>query len=174
VFNEEFTKPRSLGSGRMRSAGIVHKVGLMIWNPTKHSDEENLKWCWLRAVEWGRWPIFLSQVIAPPLLIFLSWKYVVLGFVAGNIAWALLVRYRFVNVALAYIGCVVVLFRWVTWPVATAYMFFVGISPECWVSLAWPLLIYLLGAFTPVQIGRIQGRFMRSLGYEPTEVNPLS
>jgi hypothetical protein len=47
-------------------------------------------------------------------------------------------------------------------------------QPECWVSLAWPLLIHLLTIFTPTRIGLLQVRFMRELGYEPSALNPLS
>ena len=39
--------------------------GCLVWNPADHSDQDNLTWSFLRAVEWGRWPIFLSQPVAP-------------------------------------------------------------------------------------------------------------
>ena len=50
----------------------------MGWNPGQHSDDDNLRWSWLRAVEWGRWPVFLSQPIGPVLLIWLPWQQVAL------------------------------------------------------------------------------------------------
>lgn len=146
----------------------------MIWKPHLHSDQDNLQWCWLRAVEWGRWPIFLSQSIAPVLLIWLSWQYVVGIFFLANILWALFIRYNFVSIPLASFGVILVLAKWVVWLIATVILFIQHTSPECWVSLAWPVLIFPLGMFTPTEIGRIQVQFMRALGYEPTQENPLS
>ncbi len=70
----------------------------MSWNRFHHSDQANLTWAQLRAVEWGRWPIFLSQPLAPILLLFFDWKAVILVVVVANLLWAILVRYQFVNV----------------------------------------------------------------------------
>jgi hypothetical protein len=145
-----------------------------MWNPIEHSDQENLHWAWLRAVEWGRWPIFLSQTIAPVLLIWLPWFNVVAGVFILNLIWALFIRYKFISAVAASAGIYVVLARWVTWPAATIDMFIQKRYPECLVALAWPVLILPLGAFTPVQIGRIQVEFMHALGYEPSDLNPLS
>ena len=30
----------------------------MLWNARENTDEENLRWSLLRAIEWGRWPFF--------------------------------------------------------------------------------------------------------------------
>lgn len=146
----------------------------MAWQPHEHSDQDNLQWSWLRAVEWGRWPIFLSQPIVPVLLIWFPWQPVVIATLLINIAWALFARYKFVSVPAARFGASFVRAKWVFWPAATAYMLFVGRHPECWVALAWPFLIFPLGVFTPTSIGRIQTEFMRSLGYQPSSLNPLS
>lgn len=138
------------------------------WNRGEHTDEENLKWCWLRAVEWGRWPIFLSQPIAPVLLMFLPWQHVVIGVTLLNVLWAVFVRYHMVALPLAYWGAVFVLLRWIAWPCATAWMFISDRMPEAWVTLSWPVLIYPLGIITPTQVGRIQKMLMECLGYETT------
>ena len=42
----------------------------MLWKTAEHTEEENKRWCWLRACEWGQWPLFVSQPIIPPLLLF--------------------------------------------------------------------------------------------------------
>jgi hypothetical protein len=146
----------------------------MTWNPRAHSDEDNLRWCWLRAVEWGRWPIFLSQPVAPVLLLWLPWTAVVAGTVILNILWAIFVRYQLVNVRAAFLGAAIVPLKWLAWPAATVYLFVQGRRPECWVAAFWPLLIFVLGALPTTAIGRIQVSFMRALGYEPTDINPLS
>jgi hypothetical protein len=145
-----------------------------MWRTAEHSDEDNLRWCWLRAVEWGRWPIFISQPLAPLLLLWLPWTIVVAGTVVLNILWATFIRYRFVSARAAFVGAVLVLLKWVTWPGATAYLFVQGRRPECWFAASWPLLIFVLGAFPSTAIGRIQVSFMRALGYEPAEIARLS
>src|SRR6266404_1826922 len=58
------------------------------WDPRIHSGEDNLRWSWLRAVEWGRWPIFLSQPLAPVLLIWWPWHIVVVTVFVANCLWA--------------------------------------------------------------------------------------
>lgn len=141
----------------------------MHWHPNEHTDDENVQWCWLRAVEWGRWPIFLSQSVAPVLLISLSWKYVVIGVALLNLLWAFFIRYRIVILPLACWGVLIALLRWITWPSATVWLFIAGRKPEAWVSLLWPVLIYPVGIFTPTRIGRIQKMFMECLGYEPKD-----
>lgn len=146
----------------------------MTWKPKEHTDQDNLQWALVRAIEWGRWPLFLSQVVAPVLLIWISWEVIAATAFLLNIAWALVARYRFVSIAAADFGALFVLAKWLTWPVSTAYMFYVGRTPECWVALAWPVLIFPLGMYTPTRVGRIQVQFMRALGYEPRDTNPLS
>ena len=146
----------------------------MTWDPRAHSDDDNLHWSWLRAVEWGRWPIFLSQPIAPVLLIWLPWTTVVAGTVVLNVLWAVFVRYQLVSVRAAFLAVSFVLLKWITWPVATIYLFVQGRRPECWIAAFWPLLIFVLGALPTTAIRRIQVSFMRALDYEPSDINPLS
>lgn len=142
------------------------------WDPSLHSDQDNLRWCWLRAVEWGRFPIFLSQPLAPLLLLLISWPVVIASAVMANLLWAL-IRYRFVDVTAASVGALLVMLRWVTWPGVTIYLF-LSHSPNRWISLLWPVLIYPIGLLPTTRVGRIQVQFMRALGYEPTPENPLA
>ena len=98
----------------------------LLWNPIEHTDDENLKWCWLRSVEWGRWPIFLSRPIAPVLLLILPWYVVIVGFFVLDIFWALIFRYQFVSVNAAFLGSMFGLLRWITWPAVTIFLFLAG------------------------------------------------
>jgi len=79
------------------------------WNPGEHSDDDNLRWSWLRAAEWGRWPVFLCQPIAPVLLIWLPWQQVASLVIGANLFWAAFIRYRFVSSQMASIGVTFVL-----------------------------------------------------------------
>jgi hypothetical protein len=133
------------------------------WNPRIHSGEQNLRWCWLRAVEWGRWPIFLSQPVAPVLLIWWPWREVILAVFFANCTWAICVRNHFVSRRMANLGVYVVAARWITWPTSVIYLFFEHRKPEDWIALAWPILIFAIGAPTPTRVGLIQAAFMRRL-----------
>jgi hypothetical protein len=137
-----------------------------VWNPAHHSDQDNLTWSLLRAIEWGRWPIFLSQPVAPILLMFLNWESVVVGVVVANLAWALLVRYRFVSVPAAYLGAFFVKLKWLTCPTSGAYLLAHGAATSAVLALLWPLVPFVLGAVPTTQVGRIQGTFMKALDYE--------
>ncbi len=127
----------------------------MSWNSSEHSDQDNLTWSYLRAMEWGRWPIFLSQPIAPILILFFDWKHVVIGVVVANVLWAL-VRYQFVSVSLAYFGALVVKLKWLTIPSVALYLFLKGQRMSAAISLFWPIIIFIIGILPTTQVGRIQ------------------
>lgn len=137
-----------------------------MWKPAEHTDQENLLWFQLRAIEWGRYPIFLSQPIAPILLLFFSWGSVVVGVILANIFWSFLVRYRFVNVSVVYWGVLFVRLKWLLCPGVAIYLFFNGRTIPAILSLSWPVLIFILGALPTTQTEIIQKMFMNKLGYK--------
>ena len=138
----------------------------MTWDPTLHPDEVNLRWSLLRAIEWGRWPVFLSQPTVPILLLVLDWKAVVSSIIITNLLWASFVRYRFVSVAAAYWGTTLVRLKWLTCPIAAVYLFMRGDQGLAALSLFWPVVVFVIGALPTTQVGRIQNMFMARLGYE--------
>jgi hypothetical protein len=144
----------------------------ILWNPANHSDQENLQWSWLRAVEWSRWPLFVSLPVAPLLLLVFNALTIAATFFAVNLLWAV-VRYRYVSAPLASVGAVLALARWLTGPIAAVLLFRSGTWVPALLALLWPAVVPILGAMTPAKIGRIQAEFMRQLGYEPSSVNPL-
>ena len=141
----------------------------MMWNPIQHTDEKNLRWCWLRAVEWGRWPLFVSQLFAPLLLLFVPWPYVVIGFFVANLLWAF-VRYQFVNTGLANAVVDSMMLKWPVTIGASVFLAWQHNWPIAVLAFLWPLAATLLGIVTPTQVGRIQSLMMCQLGYERTKV----
>ena len=139
---------------------------MIAWNPAEHSDQDNLTWSWLRAVEWGRWAIFLSQSVAPIFLLFFNWKSVVVGTVVVNLLWAGFVRYRFVSIKAAYLGAIIVRLKWVTCPLVATYLYLHGEKTGAAFALLWPILVFIVGAFPTTQIGKIQNMFMAKFGHE--------
>jgi hypothetical protein len=148
-----------------------------MWNPAEHTDEENLRWSWLRAVEWGRWPIFVSQIYAPILLLFLPWPAVVIAVIISNILWALVIRYHHVSVGAASMAAVLTRLKWVICPITAIYLLASGNIGNSVFALLWPLVIFVIGIVPTVQVGKIQKMFMAQLGYEvgappPTAPSP--
>jgi hypothetical protein len=154
--------------------GLPRSILTLGWDPRLHSGEDNLRWSWLRAVEWGRWPIFLSQSLAPVLLTWWPWWEVILAVFLANCIWAVFVRNHFVSGGMALVGVYVVAARWLTWPTSVIYLFFVHRNPEAWIALAWPMLALPIGVVTPPRIGRIQAAFMRCLRRAGARIDVLT
>jgi hypothetical protein len=163
-------KPKSrIITGMEKAEREEIKVILKDWvihNPLLYTDDENLRWCWLRAVEWGQWPLFTAQLVAPILLLFILWWKVAVGIVILTWLWAL-IRYRYVNIILAGFGPYITIFKW---PVSVGigiYFLVKGDYLLAAISGFWPVITLLLMALTPTtKIGVIQNALMKKLGYE--------
>src|SRR5438128_12324568 len=105
----------SRGFQRLRSSFNRTLVGypacsqenaVLIWDAAEHNDDENARWCWLRAVEWINWPIFLSSSIVPLSLLFWKWQSVAPILAVCNWLWHFFVgrRGRFVSIRLGNFG----------------------------------------------------------------------
>jgi hypothetical protein len=131
-----------------------------------YNDEEIRRWLWLRAIEWGAFPAFVSQPIVPVLFVFVPWYVVVLGVVALGIVWRF-VRYSFVSVRVAALAVVPV--AWLKWPAAlcSCVWLFVHRQPIAGVlALLWPLVGGLVGAASgPAKVGIIELAFAKKIGY---------
>ncbi len=138
-----------------------------MWNPGEHSDEENLRWCLLRAAEWGSWPVFISQPIAPLALLLCPWWVVILATIGANALWALFVRYKVVDPALAFLGAIFVRLKWITCPVSAYVLWHRDMRAVATMALLWPLLVLVMPNWS-AQIGTIQKMFMGCLGYQRT------
>lgn len=144
-----------------------------MWNPTEHTDDENVRWSHLRAMEWGFWPIFISQPIAPLAIVFFDWWRVVIGVLIIGILWALFIQGAFVLPTLAFWGALIVRLKWIACPACACVLWLQGRRIDSIIALLWPLLILasqlpvaLLGR---IRIGDTQALLLRSLGYEPKE-----
>jgi hypothetical protein len=137
----------------------------MAWNQG-YSDEDNLQWSMLRAIEWGIWPAFLSQSIVPVLLMLFEWWEVIGVFIILTILWSF-VRYRYVNVALATFGVFFVILKWITVPAAVIYLLLQQNYISAVVALLWPIFLapYLGILIGGTKNGKIQEMFMSQLGY---------
>jgi hypothetical protein len=152
-----------------------------VWNPAHHSADENIRWSWLRAVEWIEWPLFLSQPVVPVLLYFYPWQWVFAGAALLSILWRLLVVPSFISTELADLGPLFVALKYVAAPTAA---FLLWRENEPWIAalaLLWPFLGLFVVQYSVTlmyvlfmgsaqgkasQIGIVQKRFLTALGYE--------
>lgn len=127
------------------------------------TDEEIKRWLWLRAVEWAALPAFFSQPLAPILLIFFPWYWVLGSVVLLGLAWCS-IRYSFVNVAVARVACLVV--AHLKWPAALGsaiYLFFHHQPISAVIALLWPLFSGFIGI--PGKVGIIELAFAKKIGF---------
>lgn len=136
------------------------------WNSSEHSYDENLNWAWLRAVEWGMWPLFLSAFIAPILFLFYPWINVVIAIVISTLLWRI-IRYRYFNIRLANLGALIYFFRWIISISIGIYFLIAKNYFLFFLSAFWPLLwliIPLQYLALPFEIGIMQKKIMKLLG----------
>ena len=67
--------------------------------------------CWLRAIEWGKWPLFVTQPLVPVLFLFFTWWKVIIWVMVFSWLWTL-IRYKFVSLTLANAGAILVTIKW--------------------------------------------------------------
>lgn len=160
--------------------------GTEVWNPTEHSNDENVRWSWLRAVEWIGWPLFLSQPVVPILLYFYRWPVVIGAVVIVAFAWRAVIVPFWVAPSLAYIGPLFVLLKFISAPAMAYFIWQRGNTPIALVALVWPflgpmivqwvlILPTALMELTPLgkasQIGLVQRRFLTAMGFRPADRN---
>lgn len=140
-----------------------------MWNPTEHSDDENVMWCWLRAAEWSSWPAFLSYTFGPIALVFFSWPWVFGYVLLINLNWVAFIRYKDTSLRLVNLDWIITLLAWFTCPASALYLWMTGQRSRALLALTWPLVASVVAGIPAPQIGRIQKQYMAALGYESIE-----
>ena len=131
----------------------------------KHSNEENLQWSLLRAIEWGIWPAFLSGPIVPALLPFFEWWRIIVVVAVLTVLWSA-IRYKYINLSMAKFGVYFVFLKWIACPISAIYLIIHHNFILTILALFWPMLAAFLGILVGgTQVGIIQKMFMRELGY---------
>jgi hypothetical protein len=109
-----------------------------MWIAAEHSDEENSRWTWLRAVECIGWPLFMSQPVVPVLLYFCDWRWVLLGVFLVTLLWRVTVLQWFVSVRFVGIGALFVRLKFLTCPVMAVLIWREGDYIGAVLALLWP------------------------------------
>lgn len=154
-----------------------------MWRPEEHSDQENLQWAQMRAIEWFGWPMFISQPIGPVLLYFYPWPWVLTGVLLVTLFWRITILQWFVSVRLADLGPLFVLLKFALCPVMAFLIWQHVERVGAVLALLWPIVILavmtplaifqtILSWFLPIfrvertmYVGPVQQRFMRALVY---------
>lgn len=152
-----------------------------MWSATEHSTDENVRWSWLRAVEWIGWPLFLSQPIVPVLLYFFPWYWICGAVIAVTIVWRAAVVPFLVAPRLADIGPPFVTCKFITAPLMAYFLWRRGDTAIALIAFLWPFLGVILAQWLmaiPIAllnltalgngsaIGRVQTRFLSAIGLE--------
>jgi hypothetical protein len=155
-----------------------------MWIASEHSNDENMQWSWIRAVEWVGWPLFITQPIVPILLYFPHGPVLLIALVITTFLWRSLIVPFWVSPGLAFAGCYFVKLKFITTPPMAYLLWQRGDTLIAIAALFWPLLgpmvVGWLIAFpssllflTPIgkasQIGLVQKRFLSAIGFRPTE-----
>ena len=153
---------------------------------SEHTDDENVLWSWLRALEWVNWPLFISQPVVPVLLYFFPWPWVVGTVVMIWFLWRTSVVPFWLAPRLADAGPLFVLLKFLTCPVMAYLLWQRGQPIIAIVALTWPViggyastdmaLPVALLLQTPLgkaaQIGPVQTRFLLAIGLQLPEAIP--
>jgi len=132
-------------------------------NYETYSEAEIQRWLWLRAMEWRVWPAFISQPIVPILFIFWPWFYVLIVVFLIGVIWCP-IRYAFVSVRLAEVGCLFV--QYLKWPTALAgcvYLIICKNYVPAAIALLWPFLSSLIGIHG--KVGVVELTLAKKIGY---------
>lgn len=129
-----------------------------------YTDDEIKRWLWIRAIEWGNFPAYLSQPIVPVLFIFYTWYFIVFGVVVLGLLWSL-VRYCFVSVGLSRVACLtVVLLKWPAAIGSSIYLFIHHRPLVAVAALVWPFVAAITGIL-PAKVGIIELALAKRMGF---------
>jgi hypothetical protein len=152
----------------------------MSWKAEQHSDDENLRWTLLRAIEWKEWPLFVSLPIIPVLICFYPWFLVIGGITIITFVWWLIVAPRFTPSTIIDLSVYFVWLKFVTSPLMAYHIWQSGRPWTAALALSWPFAGYAIVSWLlmwpqallasterakAAQIGVIQQRLMGRLGY---------
>jgi len=122
-------------------------------------DEFKSRWCLLRAIEWSRWPLFVTQPLVPMALVFIPWPAVIGLVLALTWLWAI-VRYRFSSLMWAELGAGFVRLKWPSAIIAAVILVVREKFDSAIIAALWPLITLLLSVLVPkAQIGVIERAF---------------
>ncbi|HUW52095.1 MAG TPA: hypothetical protein VMV99_01560 [Rhodanobacter sp.] len=134
---------------------------------TKHltyeTDEAKAKWSLLRAIEWGIWPLFVSQPIIPVMLIYIDWVIVISSLFIISTIWQIICL-NLVNLTLSEFGCRFVKLKWYVSISVAFYLIVLKHYELAALAGLWPLAVLILNIFFPSRlIGVLQAAIVNKM-----------
>lgn len=114
-----------------------------MWNIEKHSKKENEAYFTGRASEWAHFPLFITQIAVPPLMLIVPWWVVIVLVIALDLLWSLY-REKIVNVKLADFFYNVNKFKWISFIAFGAFYISRSMWIEAVLSFLWPFIAFVL------------------------------
>lgn len=133
-------------------------------NFSTFSEQEYERWSYLRAIEWGEWPLFIFQPVAPFLLLFFEYWQIIIVILIFDWLWAFFVKYKYINIELLNFGSLFVHLKWPFSVIMGVYflssrLYLIGL-----IALFWPLITLILIFLTPfTKIGKIQEEIIKKI-----------
>ncbi len=119
-----------------------------MWNPEKHTRNENEVYFKARAAEWAHFPLFASQIIVPALMLFLPWWVVIVCIAVLDLLWALF-REKNVSASIAHVFWTVNKFKFPVFIAFGVYYIWKSRWIEAGISFLWPFFAFVLAFIGP-------------------------
>ncbi|BAL81095.1 hypothetical protein [Caldisericum exile] len=114
-----------------------------MWNTEKHTKAENKAYIDGRSGEWANLPIYVTEILVPPLMGFIKWYILIVVIYILNLLWGF-VSDKFINLKISYILWQINKFRWIVFIVSGYYYISKSMYIEGALSLLWPFISLIL------------------------------
>jgi hypothetical protein len=135
------------------------------WNPNLNTDDENVRYSWLRAVEWDGFPGFIAQVITPFFLLFINPLFYLISIIIANIIWSFINKY-IVNMIVSELAVYIVRLRWFINILFALFFIFTGhyFAAVLTIVLSISWVAGIIGSIgIPTPIGTMQKIFLKKM-----------
>ncbi len=154
-------------------------LNLFTWKQEENTPEENNRWVFLRAMEWGSYPAFLAPVWGIFITYFYGWVVFLVMLIVITFIWKVFIMKSFLNIAI--LNFTAVLVNILKWPFAVvlavlSYLSFHNILFSLSLLLFPPITYLSQFLELPYELGGIskqakrttdvQNRIYHKLGYE--------
>jgi hypothetical protein len=119
-----------------------------MWEVEKHTKSENKAYIDGRSGEWANLPIYITEILIPPLMYFVKWYILLVAVYILNVLWGF-VSGKFINLKISYILWQINKFRWIIFIVFGYFYISKSMYVEGALSLLWPFISLILAFLNP-------------------------
>jgi len=119
-----------------------------MWEVEKHTKSENKAYIDGRSGEWANLPIYITEILVPPLMYFVKWYILLVAVYILNVLWGF-ISGKFINPKISYILWQINKFRWIIFIVFGYFYISKSMYVEGALSLLWPFISLILAFLNP-------------------------